>query len=543
MDQCEDREDRVRPSRTSLGGEHEDQRKMKMLLVFWILLDVSLKVSAVQVFVGDPFVLLLCKVPPLVWNSSTVVWTRSDLKSSTVHKRGPEGDDLADQNPLYRNRTSMKTDALETGDLSLNLTRLQVSDTGNYTCNGNGKILNKVHLQVKDPFPLWARIILGLLVFLVLVASGAVLFHFRHNFKAGYKVEIEEDSGVESVLLPCRTTVHLPEDTKVEWTDSHGNKVHVYQDHCEKPEKQIRFYRTRTKMYEDLLKTGDLSLTLRHPTHADTDTYTCTAYSRRKHVLMKKQVQLEVKVQQVEVDSGADDVLLPCGTRLQLLSSFKVEWRDSENMIVHMFHDGCNHLEQRDRFYRNRTEMNEDLLQSGDLSLTLKYPTYGDSNIYTCTVYNQEGNILFKKQVQLQVKDCQVEVTERAESILPFKVPPELVKNSRVVWWRCEPGSVVSVCVYEHGFDHRNKHNQLFRSKMKTDLLETGDLSLTLKKPLDGAAESYRCGVWRGGKLLMWTTVHLCVKGGVQLQDKTEDMRDRNFSIDMTPLMADESDY
>lgn len=112
------------------------------------------------------------------------------------------------------------------------------------------------------------------------------------------------------------------------------------------------------------------------------------------------------------------------------------------------------------------------------------------------------------------LSDCQVEVKERAESILlPFKVPPELVTNSRVVWWRYEPEPVVDIHVYEHGFDQHNEQNRFVRSKMNDDLLETGDLSLTLKQPLDGAAESYRCAVWRGGKLLMWTTVLLRVKG------------------------------
>ncbi|MED6237656.1 hypothetical protein ATANTOWER_030544, partial [Ataeniobius toweri] len=39
---------------------------------------------------------------------------------------------------------------------------------------------------------------------------------------------VEVDSGVESVLLPCRTTVYLPEDTTLEWrergTDGIGAK-------------------------------------------------------------------------------------------------------------------------------------------------------------------------------------------------------------------------------------------------------------------------------------------------------------------------------
>ncbi|MED6280991.1 hypothetical protein CHARACLAT_016793 [Characodon lateralis] len=520
-------------------------RKMKMVLVFWILLHVSLQVSALQMVEGDRFVLLPCKFPSLDQNNATVVWSRSDLSPSTVHKRGPKGDELTDQNQLYRSRTYMKTDALETGDLNLNLTHLQLTDTGTYTCSRDGLTLRGVKLQVKELFPMWAKILLGVLVFLILVISGGVFHHFRHNFMTGYKVKVEEDSGVEFVLLPCRTTVHLPKDAKVEWTDSCSNKVHVYQNRCNKPEKQSRFYRNRTKMNEDLLDSGDLSLTLKHPTRADTDTYTCSVFSRRRHVLMKKQVELQVKVQQVEVDSGADAVLIPCETTVQLLQSSTVQWKDSDNCMVHMFQGGSDHFEHQDKFYRNRTEMNKDLLQTGDLSLTLKHLTYGDSNIYTCSISSREGDLLMQKQVQLHVRDCQVEVEEGAESVLlPFKAPPELLRGAKVVWWRYEPGPVLKVHVYETGSEQPKELEQLYRTKtkMSEDLLRSGDLSLILNRPADGGPGRYRCGVWRQGKLLMWTTVLLQVKGRVQLQDEPEDIRGRSCSIDLTPLMADLSD-
>ena len=109
--------------------------------------------------------------------------------------------------------------------------------------------------------------------------------------------QVEVDSGAESVQLPCKTIVHLPEGIKVEWRNRYNWKVHVYQNGSDQPEEQHRYYRGRTEMKRNLLKTGDLSLTLKYPTDRDSCTYTCTVYNREEHILMEKQVVLWVRGQ------------------------------------------------------------------------------------------------------------------------------------------------------------------------------------------------------------------------------------------------------
>ncbi|XP_051250118.1 butyrophilin-like protein 2 isoform X6 [Dicentrarchus labrax] len=374
--------------------------------------EVQLKVkvyqhaSAVELYDWDEFVLLPCEFQTFQLDNPTVVWSRYDLNPPTVHQRQQEGDELKDQNQLYSGRTSMMADALETGDLSLKLTKLHISDSGTYTCTaralGGQRRVRNIQLQVKERFPSWAKALLVLLVLGLIV--GGLLVHFRQYFMSVYQVEV--DSGVESVLLPCKTTVHLPEDVRVEWTDRY-RMVHVYQNGSDQPEEQNQYYRDRTEMKRNLLEPGDLSLTLKYPTerHRDSITFTCSVYSRERKILMEKQVKLEVKVCQVEVEEGAESVQLPFKTTADLPEDAKVEWiRIEPYMTVHVYKNGSDQPVEQNQDYRDRTEMKEDLLKAGDLSLTLKSPKERDTGRYYCNVYNKEGNLLRGGKVQLKVR-------------------------------------------------------------------------------------------------------------------------------------------
>ncbi|XP_030579205.1 uncharacterized protein LOC115775818 [Archocentrus centrarchus] len=381
---------------------------MKMLVVFVILVHVSQHASAVELYEGEPFVLLPCEFPTFELGGPSVVWSRSDLSPPTVHQRQLRGDELKEQNQRYSGRTSMKTDALETGDLSLKLTDLQLSDSGTYTCSIRSSRgawrLRDVQLQVKEPFPSWATALLVLLG-LVLVVSGGLLFHFRHYFTSVYKVEV--DSGVESVQLLCKTTVHLPGDAEVEWKDRENRKVHVYQSGSDQPGEQDQLYRERTKMKRNLLRIGDLSLTLKHPRDKDTNTYTCTVYSREGNILMKKEMLLTVRVPQVEVEKGAESVRLPFKTTAHLPEDTEVEW----------WHSSAN-PDKEDQDYRERAKMKADLLRTGDLSLTLDQPTERDSGRYSC-VARSKGNIIGWKTVLLIVKGKLQDIRNRSSSADP----------------------------------------------------------------------------------------------------------------------------
>ncbi|XP_063316549.1 myelin-oligodendrocyte glycoprotein-like [Pelmatolapia mariae] len=163
---------------------------MKLRLLFVVLLHVSQHASGVKVYEGVKSVLLPCQVPADVSRSSTaVVWDYDEFDNPTVHVRLQSGDGLRGQNNRYTNRTSMRADALQTGDLSLTLRNPTFSDSGNYTCiikkNKQQLSRTKVQLRVKEP-PLWPWVLAVTLLILVLVivAFGVILYCERKRFKA-----------------------------------------------------------------------------------------------------------------------------------------------------------------------------------------------------------------------------------------------------------------------------------------------------------------------------------------------------------------------
>ncbi|CAI5669906.1 unnamed protein product [Oreochromis niloticus] len=422
-----------------------------MLLFLLLLISGSQYALAevVEVYKETTSVLVPCQYSGIIpENNPTVMWTRNDLDPKCIHLRLEEGDDLKMQNQRYRGRTSMTSDALETADFSLTIRKPELSDSGIYTCSisdGREELGQRnIELKVKDQ-----------------------------------QVEVKVEERSDSIILPCQTKPDLPDDVRVEWSrfDVERMMVHVYSNRSGNLKKQDDLYCGRTKMNEDLVKTGDLSLTLKYPTHRDTGQYICTIY-RDKDILRQK-VVLQVKEPfpswatallvlmalragwsvwslnngsvdglitpegkgtfvlpaveakemeesrsrvfqqpprpsilrgllqmdyEVKVDSREETVLLPCKTIVHIPKDPKVEWKDTKDRKVHVYENGSDQPGEQDEVYRDRTKMKRNLLEPGDFSLTLKYPTDRDTNTYTCTVYNRTRKILLTKAVKLIVR-------------------------------------------------------------------------------------------------------------------------------------------
>ncbi|KAL3049780.1 hypothetical protein OYC64_009103 [Pagothenia borchgrevinki] len=226
----------------------------------------TITVSFVVVEEGECFVKLPYKTIVPLPEDVTVEWSRCAPEPMRVHEYCNGNNHLVRQDEFYCDRTEMQEEPLKTRDLSLTLRDPCYRDSGTYICT--------VH---KDR-EVWTQKVVRL----------------RVNVP---QEVVEVRDWAKCVTLPFKTRARLPADATVEWKRfelSNSSTVHVYQNGQDTSEGQHSSYRGRTKMRENPLQAGDLSLTLINPNHEDIGAYTCTV-ERDGDIIWKRSVRLELK--------------------------------------------------------------------------------------------------------------------------------------------------------------------------------------------------------------------------------------------------------
>ncbi|XP_053561737.1 V-set domain-containing T-cell activation inhibitor 1-like [Bombina bombina] len=100
--------------------------------------------------------ILKCSFPPDVKVTTDIQWEKDGV-SGTVYKYANGQNDLAGQNAAYKGRTALFPTQLVTGNASLKLTKVKLSDAGLYKCiitNSNGRGEAKLSFKVGAFSPL-----------------------------------------------------------------------------------------------------------------------------------------------------------------------------------------------------------------------------------------------------------------------------------------------------------------------------------------------------------------------------------------------------
>ncbi|OCT93554.1 V-set domain-containing T-cell activation inhibitor 1 [Xenopus laevis] len=97
-------------------------------------------------------VILSCTFTPDPSQDNDIKWEKVGM-SGLVHKYQKGNNELTDQNPAFRGRTSLFLSQVMVGNASLKLSRVQLSDTGTYRCiisNSKGTGESKMVFRVGD---------------------------------------------------------------------------------------------------------------------------------------------------------------------------------------------------------------------------------------------------------------------------------------------------------------------------------------------------------------------------------------------------------
>ncbi|XP_030608873.1 butyrophilin-like protein 2 [Archocentrus centrarchus] len=292
--------------------------------------------------VGEDIILPCHLEPTSDAVSKSLEWGRLDLDPRFVHVWYDGQNLLVNQNPSYKGRTSLSTEKLKQGDLSLKLSRVKHSDNGRYRCYfPSGRKESVVELIVGS------------------LSSPTI---------AGINI------NRSAVALQCESAGWYPEPELL-WLDSDRNLLSAGP--------------TETLRGPDDLYTVSSRVTVekRH-----SNNITCRVQqrklnqSRETHIHVSGQSQT-VTPSQTIITSVGEDIILPC--HLEPPSdavSKSLEWGrlDLDPRFVHVWYEGQNLLVNQNPSYKGRTSLSTEKLKQGDLSLKLSRVKHSDNGRYRC---------------------------------------------------------------------------------------------------------------------------------------------------------------
>ncbi|XP_058870678.1 butyrophilin subfamily 2 member A1-like isoform X2 [Acipenser ruthenus] len=322
-------------------------------------------------------VILPCHISPRVSAVDMEVRWFRDRFDRPVHLYQNQNDRLSRQDCDYQGRTALSPSALQTGDISLNLRNLRLSDRGVYTCSADdGRWAEDGQTE------------------LIVTGGRAVV---------GSDQPVIAEAGYD-VILPCHISPRVSAvDMEVRWfRERFDRPVHLYQNQNDRLSRQDSDYQGRTALSPSALQTGDISLNLRNLRLSDQGVYTCSADDGRwaedgqTELIVTGRWRVVGSDQPVIAEAG-DDVILPCRISPRVSAvDMEVRWfRERFDRPVHLYQNQKYQVSKQDRLYWHRTALSPSALQTGDISLHLRNIQPSDRGVYTCLTddgrWNEEG--------------------------------------------------------------------------------------------------------------------------------------------------------
>ncbi|XP_030286828.1 butyrophilin-like protein 2 [Sparus aurata] len=268
---------------------------------------VSCPSEAIVATVGEDIVLPAYLEPATNALRKTIEWTRPDLSPRYVHVLR-QGVKLTGNHPSYEGRTSLFSDELKLGNVSLKLSRVRISDEGPYRCFiPEMKISCIIQLVVEKS-----------------TKSELICSHQAIALVG------------EDVLLPCHLEPAVTANYEtVVWTRPGliPEYIHYHQDGRLLFEKQNPSYSLRTRLFMDELPHGNVSMKIFRVKISDAGRYFCNLPS------MVKEAPVQLIVGAVSspfievVTNNSEHVVLQCEST-GWYPEPEVFWLDGEGNLL-----------------------------------------------------------------------------------------------------------------------------------------------------------------------------------------------------------------
>ncbi|XP_072513945.1 uncharacterized protein [Salminus brasiliensis] len=184
----------------------------------------------------------------------------------------------------------------------------------------------------------------------------------------------------------------------VEWSRSDrtgtDTLVHLYEDHVDRNDEQIKSYRERTALFKEELKKGNTSLKLSALQPSDQGEYKCFILDGSIYDDVTVHVKVTVLFTVVGaadslVAEAGEDLVLPCSLQPNISAEdMMVEWSrlHDTDTLVHLYSAYKDRNGDQMELYRGRTALFKEELQKGNASLKLSELQPSDDGAYKCFI-------------------------------------------------------------------------------------------------------------------------------------------------------------
>ncbi|XP_071360156.1 butyrophilin-like protein 2 [Trachinotus anak] len=375
-------------------------------------------------------VALQCRLdPPANLVDYTLDVTRADLHK-VVHSYRHGKDDSGPQMDQYRGRTTLTHGDLTRGIITLQISSVQLNDSGPYTC------------------------------FVVNLTAYCTTNLTVGKSRLICQTSVQREEGVDVALQfhldpPANLVDYTLDVTRADL----DKEVCFYRHGKDDSGPQVDQYRDRTTLtHEDLIR-GIITLQISSVQLNDSGPYTCFVLGLKAYCTTNLTVgksRLICPTQTIQAGEG-DDVALQCrlDPPANLVDYTLDVTRADLHKVVHSYRHGKDHSDPQADQYRDRTTLTHEDLIRGIITLQISSVQLNDSGPYRCFVPDLKALCINNLTVGKYRLICPTSI-QREEShnvTLQFRLdPPANLGNSTLDVTRADLDK--EVCFYRHGKDH-----------------------------------------------------------------------------------------